>query len=403
MDMLTEISNHLRSNVPSKKLITRATRHLNPNNKKFLFSENPHHKCIALGRLFEAIIYEQIVELSNRTNRIKWVIRKGDDISTTLRKNKREGFSYDKKGDIIINGCGKELGEMDIVLMDNKNQLSFIEINTSIQNLGDFDKEVAYKKKLIGMLSSKTEVPFLFITSADVRNHKAIQNLLGMSQTQYSQIGWFDKISSRLFNSQVKQYRGTESIAKKAITIGQIEGLEDIDFYAMHDECREKIMNTAKTNGSIEELEKDIGELPIIDRIVLGKLDKEATDYLYRKFDIVVDNPIPSKICWQRFTEVIVGIRLPALRPVLYLKVKKKYLKKKMEQSYLKLGPQTITSFHYERNIPMRANYFTVLAKEKNVIGKEELTKFLNYYIREEVARPHSRYRAPNVVLLSDL
>ena len=80
------------------------------------------------------------------------------------------------------------------------------------------------------------------------------------------------------------------------------------------------------------------------------------------------------------FSGIILALSMPELRPVLYVRGKKKRV-------YVKLGPCTINTFHFEKNIIPFTSLYEVLERFDREIGPEYTAKLLKFYLSDQVTR----------------
>ncbi|MDO9326352.1 MAG: hypothetical protein Q7T80_15485, partial [Methanoregula sp.] len=124
---------------------------MNKVERKKLFSPDIEPMRTAEGRWFEAIVYEMFLEISQNSDRIKYLAMKGADApqqrdSVQLGQN---GIFYSKYGDITVRGNGQDLAEFDLLLVDSDNHIAFAEVVTSPADLKEFEAEIEFKKKLL--------------------------------------------------------------------------------------------------------------------------------------------------------------------------------------------------------------------------------------------------------------
>ena len=131
--MIPWLNSNFRHFKPTAAIAINATRHMNKIERKRLFSPDLEPMRTAEGRWFEAIVYEMFLDISKKSDTIKYLAMKGAD-APRQRENMRlgqNGLFYSKYGDITIRGNGQDLAEFDMLLVDSDNHVSFAEVVTS--------------------------------------------------------------------------------------------------------------------------------------------------------------------------------------------------------------------------------------------------------------------------------
>jgi hypothetical protein len=134
----------------------------------------------AEGRWFEAIVYELFLDAGETTDEIGGVAVKGADAPRGRRNIHlgQNGFFYSRNGDITIRGNGQDLAEFDLLLLDRDKRIAFGEVVTSPSDLKEFEKEIEYKKRLLGYLFAQQSVPFILVSSFDISHFSVVRRLM---------------------------------------------------------------------------------------------------------------------------------------------------------------------------------------------------------------------------------
>jgi hypothetical protein len=172
----------------------------------------------------------------------------------------------------------------------------------------------------------------------------------------------------------------------------------EFDYGRMHDEVRNALFNAIKCDKPLDSLKTEIGSSPIVSKAIMGGLRPNAIEHLFGEGYIDLNRRTMTKDDSRKyFSSLVLAVNLPELRPVLYLKVRKKYLLKKWRNSYLKLGPRRMRMFIFERNISSRVGFHVWLEEMKPTIGKELTETILRYFLREEVLGYRGKHERPNL------
>ena len=156
--MIPWLNSNFKNFKPTAAIALNATRHMNTMERKKLFSPDIEPMRTAEGRWFEAIVYEMFLEISQKSDCIKYIARKGADAPRAgapacLGQN---GIFYSKYGDITFRGNGQDLAEFDLILVDANGNVAFGEVVTSPADLKEFEIEIAFKKRLLGSCTARS-------------------------------------------------------------------------------------------------------------------------------------------------------------------------------------------------------------------------------------------------------
>jgi len=285
-----------------------------------------------------------------------------------------------------------------MLIVDSKSQLYVIEITISDLNLKEFDKEIIYKRELLLKVTNYNKINFIIISSLNLLSRKPIIALSKMSDIYFINTGPYEKNKSHLAYPEVNNYLRKELVNEKIIDVNSLNINKKFDYNVYHDKVKSIIFSAMKSNKDIDIIKKELGEYTIVPKVIIGNLLPEAVNYLCRENVIVVNEDIfTAKEILKYFSNVILTVKLPDLRPAIYLKVKPRYIGKKKIETYLKLGLKSNHMFSFERNIPIFAGFFKWLDTIKPTLGAKTTKSFCDYFSKKEVYRS-KRHSTPNFV-----
>ena len=220
-----------------------------------------------------------------------------------------------------------------------------------------------------------------------------------MSDIYFINTGPYEKNKSHLAYPEVNNYLRKELVNEKIIDVNSLNINKKFDYNVYHDKVKSIIFSAMKSNKDIDIIKKELGEYTIVPKVIIGNLLPEAVNYLCRENVIVVNEDIfTAKEILKYFSNVILTVKLPDLRPAIYLKVKPRYIGKKKIETYLKLGLKSNHMFSFERNIPIFAGFFKWLDTIKPTLGAKTTKSFCDYFSKKEVYRSKKRHSTPNFV-----
>lgn len=367
---------------PSAAIALNATRHMNMLERKKLFSPDIEPMRTAEGRWFEAIVYEMFLDISQKTDRIKYIARKGADAprAGALARLGQNGVFYSKYGDITFRGNGQDLAEFDLILVDSDNNVSFGEVVTSPADLKEFEIEIAFKKRLLGYLYNQEHVPFLLISSIDISNYFVVKRLSKDPDNAIIHTSSCEEIKGL-----VKHYRPRILYTKptnhpKLIKATDIPIKNPIDYRKCHDEYRTRIFSEITHGRPRKNMAPATETEAIVKKVLYGALYPHAIKAVCEEYGLVVKGKrIPFSEFFQHYSKAIVAMDLPGYELIIYLRSRQK-------REFLKMIQTKDGHFRFERPTPSRVGFFLWIESLQPSLGtKITLSILKTFSIKEPV------------------
>ena len=352
--MIPWLNSNFKNFKPTAAIALNATRHMNTMERKKLFSPDIEPMRTAEGRWFEAIVYEMFLEISQKSDCIKYIARKGADAPRAsapacLGQN---GIFYSKYGDITFRGNGQDLAEFDLILVDANGNVAFGEVVTSPADLKEFEIEIAFKKRLLGYLYGQEHVSFLLISSFDISNYSVVKRLAKDPDNAIIHTSSCEQIKAL-----VKHYRPRILYTKptnhpKLIRATDIPVKHPIDYRLYHDEFRNRIFSEithgrgrknaepATEHGSTRKKDPVRGALPACHKGSLRPVRPRGQGQTYRIRGIF---PVFLKSDHRHRSPRLRTDHLPSVPA---------------EKEYLKMVQTKEGHFRFERPTPARVGFF---------------------------------------------
>lgn len=382
----------LESNPISKELILQATRHVSPTKKKNLFSSVPLIRGNAIGYLYESIVYEIIVRITQESDEFsRFILRRGDvpgkflAIRPSLGQN---GFFYSSSGELTVRGDGIDLGEIDSMLFDRQRNVLCAEAMVSKNNLGGLVKEIRYKKHLLSLLFERTS-EFVIASPEDVAHTSAGRQLTQEGGCYFARTAPFEELLSKLSLSEIQSYHPKPSNVGKGILARHIPVTKTFSYRRIHNERRASLINALASNASGELIEQSVAE-PLLARIVVGQLDREAVRELTDSWSFTIGGSrIKPDAIRGRAHRVILVLGLPEMRPGLYFKSERPV-------AFAKFGPFKKDEFGCERVIfPWSTPYFFSLDSNRDIVSPLMMKSVMKNCLTAKVIGPNVKKRRP--------
>ncbi|MDD1701620.1 MAG: hypothetical protein LUQ31_01400 [Methanoregula sp.] len=337
----------------------------------------------AEGRWFEAIVYEMFLEISLKSDRIKFIARKGADAPRAgapahLGQN---GIFYSKYGDITFRGNGQDLAEFDLVLVDSHNQVSFGEVVTSPSDLKEFEVEIAFKKRLLGYLYNQEHVPFLLISSFDLSNYSVVKRLAMDPDNAIIHTSSCEEIKAL-----VKHYRPRILYTKpqnhpKLIRATDIELNRPFDYGKFHDELRTRIFADITRGQNKSALMPATETEALVKKILYGALYPHSIKAVCEQYGLVVKGKhIEYAEFFKYFSKAIIATDLPGYELIIYLRSRQK-------REYLKMVQTKEGHFRFERPTPSRVGFFIWLEFLQPTLGTNLTLRILDTFSMRKMAK----------------
>ncbi|MCW4045248.1 MAG: hypothetical protein NWE94_07005 [Candidatus Bathyarchaeota archaeon] len=372
------IAEELKLLKPSQETFARAKKHLTKDKLNQLSSNEPWIRKIAVGKLYEAVIYECLKELTARNPQYS-LIAKGTDAPNCPEIEAHpcpDGIFYDAKtGDIVVRGKGQDIAEFDFLLFSEQGELVFIEAKNTTIKLNELPQTVAYKKQLLSYLFGR-KPQFILVSPLKIRNDPWVMRTLNMADSYFTCTQWFEEINCLLNQAPQTEHYYPSNYTASLVQASKLKTRE-LNYLEAHNACLKAIMNSLQEDTEIIWP----SEAWLVKRVIVGQLSKVSVEKLLQEKAILVDEKrLSLRVFNKVFGRIILSLSLPELRPALYLKVKS-------ERTYLKLGPINSSSFEFERSIfSRRTAFFNWLESTDREICPVLLNKFFPKFINEKTS-----------------
>jgi hypothetical protein len=132
------------------------------------------------------------------------------------------------------------------------------------------------------------------------------------------------------------------------------------------------------------------GDSWLIKRIVVGYLNEFSVRKLLHEKSMIIEKERLTIENSNAFSRVVLALRMPALRPEIYLRLQEKRV-------YLKMGPTSTSTFQFERNIRSgRTAFFDWLENVPHEIKPELMDRVMKEYLNNGVVGSRKKpYESP--------
>jgi hypothetical protein len=363
--MIPWLNDNFRHFKPTAAIAINATRHMNKIERKKLFSPDLEPMRTAEGRWFEAIVYEMFLDISKKSNTIKYLAMKGAD-APDRRENVRigqNGLFYSKYGDITIRGNGQDLAEFDMLLVDSDNHVAFAEVVTSPADLKEFEVEIAYKKRLLGYLYGQKITPFLLVSSFDLMNYTVVKRLAKDRTNAIIHTSSCEQIKSLVKHYRPRIIYNLPENHPKLIRATDIPMKHPFDYKRYHDEVKNRLFTEInRTPGRIQpEITDQTGQL--VKKVLYGGLFPPAVKAICDTWGMTVKGKtITPEEFPKYYSKAIIATDLPGYELILYLRSKQK-------KEYHKMVQMKDGHFKFERPTPPKVGFFLWLETIQPTLG----------------------------------
>jgi len=375
-DLVSWLKKNVSSFQPTKSIAVRATRHMNKIEQKKLFSDELEHMRTAEGRWFEHIIYEMFVEMTEHTDHIRYLARKGADAPRGGRKVQlgQNGLFYSRCGDITTRGNGQDLAEFDLLLVDGDDKIVFGEVVTSASDIKEFEKEIEYKKRLLGYLFDQKDVTFLLISSFDITSYSAGRRILKSRSNLNIQTRPCQEIKRGIRIQHLKGGAGHNNQHKKLIKATEIPLIHNFDYERYHEIEKLRVFEGVSNHINPREDTNGNDTSALVKKILYGALYPSAVRSLCKEHEIAVrGKKIGYTDIMSQYSKVILATDLPGYDPLLYLRSKRK-------KEYLKMVQDKSGNFKFERNTPSKVGFFLWLESLSPSLGARISDRILDTF-----------------------
>jgi hypothetical protein len=381
--MIPWLNNNFRHFKPTAAIAINATRHMNKIERKKLFSPDIEPMRTAEGRWFEAIVYEMFLDISKKSDTIKYLARKGAD-APDRRENVRigqNGLFYSKYGDITIRGNGQDLAEFDMLLVDSDNHVAFAEVVTSPSDLKEFEVEIAYKKRLLGYLYGQKITPFLLVSSFDLSNYVVVKRLAKDKTNAIIHTSSCEQIKSLVKHYRPRIIYNLPENHPKLIRATDIPMKHPFDYKRYHDEVKNKLfIDISRASGRIQpEITDQTGQL--VKKVLYGGLFPPAINAVCDTYGMTVKGrTITPEEFPNYYSKAIIATDMPGYELIIYLRSKQK-------KEYHKMIQMKDGHFKFERPTPPKVGFFLWLETIQPTLGARATLQVLDAFSISERPR----------------
>ncbi|MFA4877701.1 MAG: hypothetical protein WC586_09830 [Methanoregula sp.] len=378
--MIPWLNSNFRHFKPNAAIAINATRHMNKIERRKLFSPDIEPMRTAEGRWFEAIVYEMFLDISKKSDTIKYLAMKGAD-APQRREDVRlgqNGLFYSKYGDITVRGNGQDLAEFDMLLVDSDNHVAFAEVVTSPSDLKEFEVEIAYKKRLLGYLYGQKITPFLLVSSFDLSNYSVVKRLAKDRTNAIIHTSSCEEIKSLVKHYRPRIIYNLPENHPKLIRATDIRMKQPFDYKSYHDEVKNRLfLEISRTPGRINpEITGPTNVL--VKKILYGGLFPPAIKAVCDTYGMTVKG---KKITMEEFprlySKAIIATDLPHYELIIYLRSKQK-------KEYHKLIQMKDGHFKFERPTPPKVGFFLWLDSIQPTLGAQISLQVLDAFTIHE-------------------
>jgi len=365
--MIPWLSLNFKSFKPNAAIALNATRHMNKIERKKLFSPDIEPMRTAEGRWFEAIVYEMFLDISRKSDRIKYLARKGADAPRKREDVKlgQNGLFYSKYGDITIRGNGQDLAEFDMLLVDADNHIAFAEVVTSPSDLKEFEEEIAFKKRLLGYLYGQNITPFLLISSFDLSNYSVVKRLAKDKTNAIIHTTSCEEIKSVLKHYRPRIIYNNPENHPKLVSATTFPMKNPFDYKRYHDEVRTRIFADVSKGVGRKHPEITTQTGQIVKKVLYGGLFPQSVRLLCDTYGLSVKS---KKIEFEDFSKyyskAVIATDLPGYELIIYLRSRQK-------KEYHKMIQAKDGHFKFERPTPPKVGFFLWLEVIQPTLGTQ--------------------------------
>ncbi|OPY39332.1 MAG: hypothetical protein A4E35_00103 [Methanoregula sp. PtaU1.Bin051] len=380
--MIPWLSSNFRNFKPTPAIALNATRHMNKIERKKLFSPDIEPMRTAEGRWFEAIIYEMFLDISKKSDRIRYLARKGADApkKRELARIGQNGIFYSKYGDIVIRGNGQDLAEFDLLLVTSDNEVAFAEVVTSPSDLKEFEQEIEYKKKLLCYLYNQKNTPFLLVSSFDLSNYSVIKRLAKDKTNAIIHTSSCEQIKK-----MVKYYRPRILYTKpydhaKLIPATRLTFRQPFDYRKYHDDVKNRIFARITGDDKFQQDQRSYAPTDdLVKKVLYGALYPQAIKAVCETYGMSVKGKkVEFSEFFRHYSRAIVATDLPGYELIIYLRSKSR-------KEYLKMVQVKDRHFKFERPTPPKVGFFLWLETIQPTLGTRITLSILDTFtIKEE-------------------
>jgi hypothetical protein len=383
--MIPWLTNNFKNFRPTPAIALNATRHMNKIEQKKLFSPDIEPMRTAEGRWFEAIIYEMFLDISTKSDRIRYLARKGADAPKSHEPAKigQNGIFYSKNGDIVIRGNGQDLAEFDLLLVTSDNEVAFAEVVTSPSDLKEFEQVFLIPDLLLGYLYNQKNTPFLLVSSFDLSNYSVIKRLAKDRTNAIIHTSSCEQIKKHIKHYRPRILYNRPENHGKLIPATKFTFRQPFDYKKYHEEIKGRIFSKISTGQKIlPETMAILPTDPLVKKVLYGAIYPQAVKTVCETYGLSVrGKKVEYNDFFRNYTKAVIATDLPGFELIIYLRNKNK-------KEYLKMVQAKDGHFKYERPTPPKVGFFLWLETIQPTLGTRITLSLLDSFTPSERKRP---------------
>jgi hypothetical protein len=349
---------------PTRDLALRAVRHLSKIERRKMYAADIEPMKTAEGRWYESIVYEMMIKVSQETDLITGVVRKGADARHQRDRYVlgQNGLFYSRVGDINIRGNGQDLAEFDFLLLDQDRKLIFGEVVTSAMDMKDFEEEIRYKKQLLGYLTGQRHVPFLLFSSVDISRISVVRRLLKDPDNVLLMTRSCEEIKRLVHPEDIRKVPRQPVHHAKLVSAPEIPLAHSFDYRRLHDDVRHNVLEALLAGKGVPDPATFPPAYRLVKKVIFGAMYPSGIRSFGSRCTTTIRGEVVDTAALERnFAKVVIAADLPGFEPIVYLRSAGK-------KEYLKMI-RSPAGFRFERYTPSKVGFFLWLESLRPSLG----------------------------------
>lgn len=362
-NLRSQLKHFFESNQITEEIILRATEHLSEKTIEGVNEVQPQ----AIGEFYESLAYEMTLEFASINDDVRFVVAKGTDVSRHSRMyenhEESDGLSYENGAKIVIRGDGRTLGEYDLILFDRLGDIVYCEVKKNKMGFRRPKYKIQYKKKLLeNLFGCRVDLLLVYseVPSDSSENYEIIRGTDG----DYSVLELPPQRYLKYILDSKNKENGFKRMTMNPLKIcfwDDLETLRKLNYAEDHAQLRNFLISLVRQQEPIDILRKRI-KSSLVERIFVGKITEDGTEEFLKSIDFTIEgNELNLRSFREKFSEIILGLSVPMLNPMLYLKTN-------TQNGYQKTIPDKDGVFIISEKIEMGGGFFNAISQTKEMI-----------------------------------
>lgn len=387
-DLRPQLKRFFQTEQISADLILRAAKHISEKNIDGVIQGQSE----AFGEFYELLAYEITVAFGAENDDVRYVVSKGQDALKQTGKYRiddvNDGLFYENRTKMVVRGDGRTIGEYDLILFDKFGDILYCEVKKNKMGFRKPIYKIQYKKKILEELFG-CRVDLLLVYAEEPSNIKENSEIVKGTGGDFSIFNVPNESSLTDVLSTIGKkelHCRTKKESEKLILWDDLVTLKKLNYADNHAQLRSFLLSVVELKEPIDIIRRRIRS-SLVERVFMGKIIENDIHEFLNSVNLSVDGEhINIELFKEKFSEIILGLSVPKLNPMLYLKTIS-------QNGYQKTMPDKDGVFIIDEKIEKGGGFFKAISRTEEIIESKTALDIINTVMKGTTVKKNSQKR----------